>query len=391
MNINRHNYEAFFLLYVDKELSAADRKAVDQFVRENPDLQMELQLLQQTIVAADNTVLGKKDWLYREEDITALQESLLLYADGEITDEDRKAVVHLLNTDKTAAAEWGILQKTKLQPDTSIVFEDKKSLYRTEGGRVIGFRWWRAAAAALLIGAGLWTAVSVIKNSSKATNESNKLVKTGGSKAENTDPVVTTDNSTAIIPVKEPAVQETLASVNKQEAVRQPVKEIATAEIKKNEKENKAVANDNVAVEDRNIKKQDNNLPKPYFDNINNKPRNETLIANVSPENKTSNRVSGNNDVVAKIKPDEKPENQAVVDLNKSNKTNPTMIAATQVVNNNTANENKDSRYLDVNDGKEKRTALGGFLRKAKRVLERTTNINTGEGVKIAGFEIALK
>ena len=66
MNINRHNYEAFFLLYVDKELSTADRKAVDVFVKENPDLQMELWALQQTVVKADDIVLDKKDWLYME-------------------------------------------------------------------------------------------------------------------------------------------------------------------------------------------------------------------------------------------------------------------------------------------------------------------------------------
>ena len=63
-----------------------------------------------------------------------------------------------------------------------------------------------------------------------------------------------------------------------------------------------------------------------------------------------------------------------------------------QVVNtNNAADGENNNRYLNVDDSKEKRSALGGFIRKAKRVLERTTNVKTGEGIKIAGFEIALK
>ncbi|MEP7255241.1 MAG: hypothetical protein ABI666_05660, partial [Ferruginibacter sp.] len=133
MNIKRHNYEEFFLLYVDNELSAADKKAVDVFVQENPDLQMELILLQQTIVESDDVVLDKKDWLFMEEGVSALQENLLLYADNELSLSDKKTVEALLATDKLARAEWNILQQTKLQPDTAIVFTDKQSLYRTEG------------------------------------------------------------------------------------------------------------------------------------------------------------------------------------------------------------------------------------------------------------------
>ena len=37
-----------------------------------------------------------------------------------------------------------------------------------------------------------------------------------------------------------------------------------------------------------------------------------------------------------------------------------------------------------------KRTKLGGFIRKVKRMVERNTNIKTDNGIKVAGFDIAL-
>ena len=53
IHINPHNYEAFFLLYADGELNAADRLAVEQFAAANPDLGVELDFLLQLRLPAD--------------------------------------------------------------------------------------------------------------------------------------------------------------------------------------------------------------------------------------------------------------------------------------------------------------------------------------------------
>ena len=52
--ITRYNYEEFFLLYVDNELSAADRPLVERFVDENPDLKEELEILLQCRIKPDH-------------------------------------------------------------------------------------------------------------------------------------------------------------------------------------------------------------------------------------------------------------------------------------------------------------------------------------------------
>ena len=391
MNINRHNYEAFFLLYVDKELSAADRKAVEVFVQENPDLQMELLLLQQTVVNADDIVLQKKDWLYMEEDISALQENLLLYSDGELNAADKNAVKSLLDTNASAKAEWNILQQTKLQPDMAVVFEDKALLYRKEGGKVVGFKWWRVAAAAVLLGFGLWTGVSVYKNNIQKTDGSEVAVKENKTQTQQEKAAGTTDPNQTIPAVENAVAENNTGSTDQQNNTQiQPGERNATPAEKLNnaESQSSAASNQNITQQNNIPKKPDNNLPKPYFENINNGSSNKNIAGNVQSENSNNIRVSGSNDAVVKINP---KENKTVV-ADPDNSTTNTNLTAIQVVNTNTNDEgDNNSRYLNVDDSKGKRSALGGFIRKAKRVLERTTNVKTGEGIKIAGFEIALK
>jgi hypothetical protein len=392
MNINRHNYESFFLLYVDKELSAVERRTVEMFVQQNPDLKMELDLLQQTIVNADDIVLNKKDWLYKEEEITALQENLLLYTDDELNVADKNKVEFLLNANATAKAEWNLLQQTKLQPDMAVVFEDKQLLYRKEGGKVVGFKWWRVAAAAVLLGFGLWAGVSVYKNNFQKTDSSEALVIENKIKQGQEKIDLSADAKIQRTSVVENAAVENATSGNNTASTKSQQKNVGPdknveASVEKVNNQSTITAQQSTAAQNSITKKPDNNLPKPYLDNINKSTSNETTVTNVLPSN-SSSRVSGNNDAVVKINPKENKSN--IEDLNVG-KTDPN-ITALQVVNTDkTADGENNARYLNVDNNKEKRSALAGFIRKAKRVLERTTNVKTGEGVKIAGFEIALK
>lgn len=388
MNINRHNYEEFFLLYVDNELSATDRKAVDVFVQENPDLKIELDLLQQTVVSPDGIVLDKKDWLYVEEDITVLQENLLLYADNELNSADKKSIETLIKKDKAALAEWNILQQTKLQPDLNVVFVDKQSLYRKEPGRVVPFKWWRVAAAVILLGIGTWTGISVYKSytSTKtgAPGLAKQEVKSSDQKITNPAP----DDAAVTQQPEENATAENVTSTTTQKNnTAQPAEDNRSAFANTND-QNSVSPKENMTVQNDNIKKPDNNLPKPALQNINNNNSNETIVQNVSPLNNNTSIVSGNNEDVRKITP---KENTNIAETVNANKTDPNIKAIAVANTNNATDGENNNRYLNVDNDKQKRSALGGLLRKAKRMLERNTNIKTGDGVKIAGFEIALK
>ena len=385
MNINRHNYEEFFLLYVDKELSAAERKAVDMFVQENPDLQIELNLLQETVLSADDIVLDKKDWLYMEEGVSALQEELLLYADEELTGNDKRAVEAMLATNKKARAEWAILKQTKLQADLDIVFADKQSLYRKEAGRIVGFRWWRVAAAAVLLGFGLWTGVAVYKNNFTSKTGAEELAVKADQQQKKTGATASPDS----IAEANTTTNNIASTTGKDKGqITSPVKDQNAVE--KNNAQNSIVPKESIAIQNNSNKKQENNLPTAPLQNINSNNSNERIVAIVQPSNNNSSRVSGTNEAVVKITPRDNVNN-ALTASNVNNGNKEEHNTAIQVVNNTTADGENNGRYLNVDDDKEKRTALGGFLRKAKRVIERTTNVKPGEGVKIAGFEISLK
>ena len=67
MHINRHNYEAFFLLYVDNELQPEDRLSVEQFVLQNPDLKNELDRLQLSVLGAEEILFEDKNLLFKKK------------------------------------------------------------------------------------------------------------------------------------------------------------------------------------------------------------------------------------------------------------------------------------------------------------------------------------
>ena len=164
MNINRNNYEEYFLLYADKELSAEEKSTVEMFVKQNADLEEEFVMLQQSVVKPDTTIrLTDKNSLYKSEgfiDETNYEEKFLLYNDNELNFSEIEETEKFVLSNPSLQKEFSLLQQVKYDPDTSVVFPDKRSLYRKEeDGKVIPFRW-KALAAAVLLGIGLWTGVN---------------------------------------------------------------------------------------------------------------------------------------------------------------------------------------------------------------------------------------
>ena len=71
MSINKTNYENYFLLYIDQELSASDQAAVENFVQENPEYANELASLQKAKIVPDTIIYTNKAFLYRLPEMEA--------------------------------------------------------------------------------------------------------------------------------------------------------------------------------------------------------------------------------------------------------------------------------------------------------------------------------
>lgn len=154
MMLNRHNYEEYFLLYVDNELTLHQRMEVEMFIAQHPDLAEELARLQEAVLPPDATRLEDKSFLHiREEapvNITNYEELLLLYVDNELDAAQREQVEQYAGRYPHIQRQLQLLQQTVLPPET-IVFPDKRSLYRNSS-RVMPLLWKRLSVAAALLG-----------------------------------------------------------------------------------------------------------------------------------------------------------------------------------------------------------------------------------------------
>lgn len=165
--ITRNNYEEFFLLYVDNELSPAERLVVERFADEHPDLKEELELLLQCRISPDEmpSFSGKEELLRSEASINSdnypihtnnYEEWFLSFIDEELPPASRQAVIDFVRRHPEKNIELQQLQWTVNTPDLNIVFPDKGLLYRREGAPTRKIAWLpfaRLAAAALILGA----------------------------------------------------------------------------------------------------------------------------------------------------------------------------------------------------------------------------------------------
>lgn len=155
--ITLNNYEEYFVLYMDNELNASQKAAVESFVAQHPQLAEELEAWMSTKLPFDNLPFaGKEELLSPAMKMNSVDESLLLYVDNELPPAEKAAVAQRIKADSGYALQHSLLRQTKLDAGEKVLHPDKKELYRHEKRTVPFGLWLRMAAAVVLLLTGTW-------------------------------------------------------------------------------------------------------------------------------------------------------------------------------------------------------------------------------------------
>jgi hypothetical protein len=272
-----------------------------------------------------------------------------MYVDGELKASEKAAVEKELVSNASLQKELQWLRRSQVTPDTSIVFPDKALLYKqAEPARVFSMtarRWSAAAAVALLLGSAVW----MMMDGNKTIDKPGSFVAADQPQKKNTE---TTSSSSSVKAVMEETLQEQNNEFNQSTA--------ATADAKEQSKT--SVTNDNsVAAVNNNAKTE--------------KPSTTTVDSQIDI---ATTEVNGKI-VEEKI---DAPSN-----ISKTSTVQPIADNISYAsYNNDVADEEED---VLLTEERQRKSGIAGFLKKAKRTLERKTGIQSSSSeVRFAVFAV---
>jgi hypothetical protein len=369
--INRNNYEELFLLYVDDELDAASKLAVENFIEQNPDLAVEFNMLMQTKSVAEEALFFDKENLLRTEgnsiNASNHEEYFLLYIDNELSAAKREEVEMYVLQHPKLQDEFTTLKQAMLAPE-ALSYGDKKDLYRTEKRRTIYLKPWRLAAAAILIGVcavGWW-----LMQKPAAT-------------------ITVTDHQTQQQPLQSIAAKKPADSIK--QTIKQPGEVIAQHQSTSAKKEKNAIAETAVVK-----KKKKENTTNNILENKNNEEpvvvmHHSKVTHNDIQKNEKEPPVQTHDIAVAPEKIKQQQNDVASLQTSTDNKQQSdykVYPVAYKELNTNDDDNSLHVGMLDLNKNKVK-----NLFKKAGRIFgNKSNNLANEDGkLQVANFEIETK
>jgi tellurite resistance protein len=361
MNISRDNYEEYFLLYADNELTDSEKAEVLMFIKDNKDLEEEFRMIHYTISKPDKNIeLTDKTFLLKNDAMTFINEEnyeeiFVLYQDNELNAEEKSNTEEFLTAHPKLKDEFELIGLARFSNEEAIIFPGKKLLYKKEKtGKVIPAFVWRIAAAAIFLGFGLWLSytylqapVKTIANHTGSTNVkpatpvTNKI-----NQAEQKIPDVIAENTS---PANEGGINEQHEKKTQQ----------------KNQSQN-SLASVNGKTSNRNsddLSTRHVELVKP----IPQKSNDEIAVADKEIKDVSEERIIAQNTV--------EPSNELLKGAIQVIKANPKTYAQTASYEPQSTPSTDNYVFYDVPSNEFKKTKLGGFLKQVRRVIERNSPV----------------
>lgn len=186
MKINQDNYEHYFLMYIDNELSIEERAAVNDFIIQYPNYANKLETLQQLKISPATIIYENKFSLYK---LSEQDEQCITYLENEMTNEEKASFENKLSANIAIQSHVKQWREFFLTTPTNIEIapDFKNSLYKKSAQikplwATTTFKRWASVAAILVvvIGFSLFNAgnkqeASTFTNNNGAKTELNKI------------------------------------------------------------------------------------------------------------------------------------------------------------------------------------------------------------------------
>ncbi|WP_321347941.1 hypothetical protein [uncultured Draconibacterium sp.] len=215
--INRTNYEAYFIDYLEGNLDEGMIDSFIAFLKENPDLKQELDLYEPISLEPEKVAFNKKAELYKSnfDNEEAFDNAAIALLENDLTEKEKQEFATYLASHPEKEKQAAAFQNTKLKADGSLVFEDKKKLYKKAPGKTI-LLWTSRVAAVLILGLLVFNLVNrnnaVVENTSQQIAEVEKapqktMEETPEILSENNEQVAVVENT----PIEAPAPVEEIS------------------------------------------------------------------------------------------------------------------------------------------------------------------------------------
>jgi len=125
--ITRNNYEEFFLDYIEGEINAPDKEALESFLVQNPDLKKELdEMMGVNIKCEDDTVSRESDSLKAIPFEKNFDDFCIAKIEGDLNSYENEAFENYIASNPNREKELSLYLKTKLEADQSYYFQRKE-------------------------------------------------------------------------------------------------------------------------------------------------------------------------------------------------------------------------------------------------------------------------